>query len=104
MSRTTLHRTRILCLASALSLLPWHGAQALPRRAAPVTRTPTARLAAGLASLGEIWAALFTWELDNGCGMDPNGLCIPQAIPQTDNGCKMDPDGNPLPASCVAPQ
>ncbi len=92
------HRTRILCLACALLLLPWHGAQAAPRRAAP--STPKAHLAVGWSSLVHLAWAFVTGELDNGCKMDPNGVCIPLAILQSDNGCQMDPSGKPILETC----
>jgi hypothetical protein len=36
-------------------------------------------------------------QLDAGCGMDPNGRCQPQ--PQLDGGCGMDPSGKCNPGS-----
>jgi len=38
-------------------------------------------------------------KLDAGCGMDPNGRCLPPAQPQLDEGCGMDPSGRCHPGS-----
>jgi hypothetical protein len=40
--------------------------------------------------LGSLGNAPATKE---GCGMDPNGRCLPAALPSSDAGCGMDPDG-----------
>src|SRR3954470_3043095 len=101
MSQPT-NRTRILCLAGALSLLSWNAAQAgQPRHMAPpAARAPMNRLAAGLTSLSHAAWVFLTGGLDNGCQMDPDGRCVPQEIPQSDNGCSMDPNGLPSSTSC----
>ena len=36
-------------------------------------------------------------KLDEGCGMDPSGRCLPR--PQLDGGCGLDPDGKCNPGS-----
>jgi hypothetical protein len=63
-------------------------------RKALVVFTLTAALAAGRPTfLSQVWTLLTTIWDEEGCGMDPNGRCIP--APQPDAGCGMDPNGCP---------
>src|SRR6188768_737458 len=51
-----------------------------------------AALAAGRPTfLDQVWSLLTAAWSEEGCRMDPNGLCAP--APRTDGGCIMDPDG-----------
>lgn len=54
---------------------------------------PTHLLDPVWAFLASIWSA--PAQSDEGCGMDPSGLCNPQ--PQSDEGCGMDPNGRCIP-------
>jgi hypothetical protein len=44
-----------------------------------------------LQPLWNLVSSLWASPAEEGCGMDPNGRCLPQ--PQLDEGCGMDPDG-----------
>jgi hypothetical protein len=80
----------------------WRRAGDPPMRKTLVAVTLAAALAAARpALLDQLWT-LFTsiWSEaspDEGCGFDPNGLCIP--APRAEEGCGGDPDGrcNPAP-------
>ena len=45
-----------------------------------------------------LWSLLnFAWS-GNGCGLDPDGRCLPEEPADApDNGCRADPDGRCLP-------
>lgn len=63
-------------------------------RKALVALTLTAALASGRpAFLSQVWSLLTSIWSEAGCGMDPDGKCLP--APQTDAGCGMDPNGCP---------
>lgn len=52
--------------------------------------------ASGVATLfAQAWDLLTRVWADNGCGLDPDGRCIPEqkATTEADNGCRIDPDG-----------
>jgi hypothetical protein len=44
--------------------------------------------------LARVWSFL-TAQSDNGCRIDPSGLCLPDQVAAVtaDNGCRIDPDG-----------
>jgi hypothetical protein len=60
-------------------------------QAAPL---PNASAWAAWDVLAQVWSFL-TAQSDNGCWIDPSGLCLPgqAAAVTTDNGCWIDPDG-----------
>lgn len=67
-------------------------------RKALVALTLTAALAAGRpAFVSQVWSLLTAVWSDEGCIMDPDGLCAP--APQTEEGCIMDPNGGCKPGS-----
>jgi hypothetical protein len=45
--------------------------------------------------LTQVWSFLTGTQGDNGCRIDPNGLCKPgqSAAVTTDNGCRIEPNG-----------
>lgn len=90
----SLRRTRlaVVLLACTLSSLPLPAAAQTRESTALSPRAFFARLADFL-GLRPVAVVL---GLDNGCKMDPNGQCLPQAL-DLDNGCKMDPSGQCLP-------
>jgi hypothetical protein len=70
-------------------------------QAAPLQTSPPARTVWSV--LAQVWSFL-TAQSDNGCRLDPNGLCLPgQSAPaMTDNGCLIEPDGRCLPGQAAA--
>ena len=49
-----------------------------------------------LAPLSSLWSWLSgDSALKEGCGMDPDGHCAAQPVPEADAGCGMDPNGSP---------
>ena len=48
--------------------------------------------------LARTWGFLTSAWGNNGCSLDPSGLCLPgqQAAAPLDNGCSLDPDGRCL--------
>jgi hypothetical protein len=48
----------------------------------------------------QAWEFLTRIWADNGCGLDPDGRCIPapKATAEADNGCGIDPNGGCIPA------
>ena len=66
-------------------------------------------LAAPSSLLDSIWALLVSPHhtvpiAKEGCGMDPNGRCVPAPTPQAKEGCGADPSGRCLPAATPTPQ
>jgi hypothetical protein len=56
-------------------------------------KSPAVGILPGL--LGQAWELLTgVWE-NNGCGIDPDGRCVPEqnAKAEADNGCGIDPSG-----------
>ena len=52
--------------------------------------------AAGIPGLiVQAWDLLTRIWNENGCGLDPDGRCVPEPIatPEADNGCGLDPNG-----------
>jgi hypothetical protein len=45
--------------------------------------------------LAQVWSFLTGAKSDNGCRLDPNGLCLPaqSAVATADNGCWIEPNG-----------
>jgi hypothetical protein len=82
-----------LCLASWLSASETR-ARPTARRSPAVAETPWSAVVRLWSMLSNLWA-------ENGCHIDPNGLCAPasgtgggsgQGV-SADNGCSIDPDG-----------
>lgn len=61
----------------------------------------TLSLTATPSLLDSFWASLSAlWnDTEGGCGMDPNGRCLPAPPDHADAGCTMDPDGRCNPGS-----
>jgi len=92
-SRSLRRRTLVLLLTATLAA-SWTaaaglGARPVPKAAAPVHQNLLSRARSFLLSL---WG-------EEGCHIDPNGLCITGAVQptplriDTDSGCHIDPDG-----------
>lgn len=43
--------------------------------------------------IAQAWDFLTRIWAENGCGLDPDGRCVPEPTPETDNGCGLDPNG-----------
>jgi len=59
---------------------------------------PHASVASNLTAwsvLTQVWSFFTGMQGDNGCRIEPNGLCKPgeTAAVTTDNGCRLDPNG-----------
>ncbi len=52
-----------------------------------------------LQPLWTLVSSLWGQPAQEGCGMDPNGRCLPAPQPTSDIGCGMDPDGRCNPGS-----
>jgi hypothetical protein len=89
------HRT-----VAALVLAVVLASSSSPALAAPARPVPP--VAAGLLQqLWSLWAGLWSPAafMDNGCHLDPSGVCVTAPAPSLDAGCHADPSGG----SC-APQ
>jgi hypothetical protein len=55
--------------------------------------------------LAQVWDLLTGVQTDNGCRIEPSGLCLPNAsaTPTADNGCRLDPNGLCLPGASAIP-
>ena len=47
----------------------------------------------GHSILAQVWDFLTGAWAEIGCGIDPNGLCVPRPNPTIDIGCDIDPNG-----------
>jgi len=90
-------RTTILILLIALFATPW--VNAAGSRPAESARTAQALEPARLDFLHQLWNTLRSFWSETGCGIDPDGRCVPKPGPQpppalqTDTGCGIDPSG-----------
>lgn len=68
--------------------------QAKPRSEAEPRAIVSSALSVGDV-LARVWSFLTSVQSDNGCRLEPDGLCGPgpSAAPTADNGCWIDPDG-----------
>jgi hypothetical protein len=80
-------------LLLVLLLLPV-ALQAKPRSDAEPRAIASSALSVGDV-LARVWSFLTSVQSDNGCWIDPDGLCGlgPSAAPTADNGCWIDPNG-----------
>lgn len=95
MRRSPLYRTLFIITLFALlvvSLPPEARAGGMRHhstQAAPVLTNP--------------WAGLWSFVLrlwgKNGCGIDPDGRCLPSVAPPAENGCGLDPSGQCTPSA-----
>ncbi len=88
---------RAVALLLVLAVAPWSAAAEPFHRA----RHPNPSASSVAAPLSSLWSWLISlWE-KNGCMIDPDGRCLPGALPvqpatSTDNGCGLDPWGRCL--------
>jgi len=80
-------------LLLVLFLLPV-ALQAKPRSDAEPQAIVSSALGVG-DILARVWGFLTSVQGDNGCWIDPNGLCGPgpSAATTADNGCRIEPNG-----------
>jgi hypothetical protein len=88
-------KTLLLLLLVALATAPWASAAAQSRPAAISASAPFDLFSAGWRFLTSLWSK-------EGCRIDPDGRCMPQAaqplpVPRTGEGCRIDPNGACLP-------
>jgi hypothetical protein len=89
-------------LLLVLLLLPM-ALQAKPRSDAEPRAIVSSALGVGDV-LARVWAFLTSLQGDNGCRLEPSGLCGPgPSAPATvDNGCLIEPDGRCRPGQSAA--
>ena len=86
MTAASFRRTLALLLLIFLFAAPWASAAGLRAESPP------------LDFLGRLWSYFTNLGSEEGCYIDPNGLCAPHSfVPaspdQMDEGCRIDPDG-----------
>jgi hypothetical protein len=93
-------RRKVAALAIAgLCLAPWLSAS--ENRSRPMDRRTSAVAESSRSVVTRLWASLVSLWAENGCRIDPNGLCSPALDTDggsgsglsTDNGCSVDPNG-----------
>jgi hypothetical protein len=69
---------------------------AVPCALAEEPLSPTPRLDAVTDLLHRLWDGFVSLWMENGCGIDPHGGCVPDqpSEPAPDNGCGADPNGS----------
>jgi hypothetical protein len=92
MMTRSFRRKTILFLLVAVLATPW--VCAAGSRAAESVRPAQA---ARFDLLTQLWNTVRSLWSAEGCGMDPDGRCLPQ--PQLDAGCGADPNGRCSPGS-----
>jgi len=83
-------RRKVAALALAgLCLAPWLSAS--EARLRPAARRSLAVAEAPWSVVARLWSTLVSLWAENGCSLDPNGLCGPAS--GTGGGCSIDPNG-----------